>query len=104
MTYPGLPFDRQELSLIMRQTYDELIEFVTTLEFRAIHAELMSLAEEDRPAFVIEVLLRHEELQRRGVTVPDGILIETSVFGDRRPTLFAVKKSSREVPRSVGES
>lgn len=76
----------------MRQTYDELIAFVTTPAFSAIYAELMSLPREDRPSFIARVLLQPESLRERGVNVPDGILIQTSAFGDRRPTLFVVKK------------
>lgn len=91
-TYEGLDFDREELAAAMRTAYDELIEFVTTPEFRAVHAELMSLPLQDRPGFVMKVLLRPEELGKRGVQVPEEILIQTSAFGDRRPTLFVVKK------------
>jgi hypothetical protein len=90
--YSGLDFTREELSAVMREAYDELIDFVTTPAFKAIHEELMSLPRQDRPTFVASVFLRPEELAKRGVRVPDGILIQTSAFGDRRPTLFAVKK------------
>ncbi|MFE4023242.1 hypothetical protein ACFXPZ_38595 [Streptomyces sp. NPDC059101] len=76
----------------MRKTYDELIEFVTTPAFKAIHQELMMLDPRERPAYVARVLMQPDELARRGVTVPDGILIQRSSFGDRRPTLYAVKK------------
>jgi hypothetical protein len=34
--YPGLDFDREELATVMRQTYDELIAFVTTPAFVAL--------------------------------------------------------------------
>ena len=90
--YDGFDFDREELSSVMRTTYDELIEFIRQPAFRAIYDELMNLPKEARPAFVVEVLLDSRELSNRGVIVPDGILIQTSAFGDRRPTLFAVKK------------
>ncbi|RST13001.1 hypothetical protein E2C00_16670 [Streptomyces sp. WAC05374] len=90
--YPGLDFGREELSAVMRRTYDELIEFVTTPEFQAVHDELMELQESERPEFVQRVLLDPEELRSRGVMVPSGILIQMSAFGDRRPTLYAVKK------------
>jgi hypothetical protein len=89
--YPGLDFDRDELSAIMRQYYDRLIAFVTTPQFKAIHQELYSLPSEDRPRFVQTVILQPTELAKRGIIVPKGILIQTSAFGDRRPTLFAVK-------------
>ena len=39
--------------------------------------------------FSLEPITAQKE---RGLDVPDGVLIQTSAFGDRRPTLFAVKK------------
>ena len=90
--FSQLGFSREELASIMRQVWDELIEFVATPEFRAVHGELMSLPRAERPGFVERVLLRSEELAARGIEIPDGIQIQTSAFGDRRPTLFVVKK------------
>ena len=90
--YPELDFDRDELSRAMRDGYEDLIEFITRPAFQAIHAELMALPAKDRPSFVSAVILNSEELAARGLNVPDGILIQASAFGDRRPTLFAVKK------------
>jgi len=92
MNYKGLDFGPEELSSVMLSHYDELLAFVSTPSFRALYKELMELAPQDRPEFVTNVLLRRDELERRQVTIPDGILIQTSAFGDRRPTLFAVKK------------
>src|SRR5262245_31371792 len=90
--YATLDFDRDELSAVMRTAWDELIAFVTAREFQAVYKELASLPAHRRPAFVARVLLNRDELRSRGVEVPDGILIQTSAFGDRRPTLFVVKK------------
>ena len=90
--YPGLDFSQAELAAAMRQTYDELIAFVATPEFRALHADVMSLPKTQRPVFVTRVVLSADERERRGITVPHGILIQVSAFGDRRPTLFVVKK------------
>jgi hypothetical protein len=90
--YTTLGFAREELSAVMRQVWGELIEFVNTPKFRGVVTELMSLPRAERPGFVARVLLQREELARRGVEIPDGILIQTSSFGDRRPTLFVVKK------------
>ena len=81
-----------ELYRVMRKGYDELIEFVTTPSFQQLHAELYSLPERERPRYVEEVLLNPERLKARGVTVPEDIFIQRSSFGDRRPTLFCVKK------------
>ncbi len=90
--YPGLAYGKSELAAAMRQTYDELIAFVTQPAFQAVYKELRELPATERAEFVNKVLLRSEELARRGVRVHPGILIQTSAFGDRRPTLFAVKK------------
>ncbi len=90
--YPGMDFGREELAEVMRKNYDDIIDFVTQPAFKAIYEELMRLPQNKRPAFVVDVLLQPDELARRGVVVPEGILIQISAFGDRRPTLFAVKK------------
>lgn len=103
-TYPHLDFGREELAAAIRATYDDLIAFAATPSFATIRRELASLPPRDRPAFVSEVLLRPEELAKRGLTVPDGILIETSAFGDRRPTLFALKKYLPERFHAVWEN
>jgi hypothetical protein len=90
--YEGLDFGREELMRVMRQTYDDIIAFVTTAGFAAFYEEMMSLDPKRRPAFISRVLFQPNEMRRRGIVVPEGILIQTSAFGDRRPTLFAVKK------------
>jgi hypothetical protein len=89
--YNGLDFDRAELSAAMREGYDRLIDFITSAPFAELHQELMQLSPQARPAFVENVLLQSGELNKRGIYVPPNILIQTSAFGDRRPTLFAVK-------------
>jgi hypothetical protein len=90
--YPHMAYGKSELAAAMLANYDELIAFVTQPAFQAVYKELRELSATERPAFVNNVLLRPEELERRGVRLPPGILIQTSAFGDRRPTLFAVKK------------
>ena len=91
--YPGLDFDRAELSAVMRSYYDDIIDFILTPGFQTLYTELMALPESERPAYVSQVIMSPEERAKRGVMdIPDGILLQTSAFGDRRPTLFAVKK------------
>jgi len=90
--YANLSFGRNELTAAMRSTYDELIAFVSQPAFRTVYAEMLGLPASERPTFVNRVLLDRDELERRGVTIPPGVLVQTSAFGDRRPTLFAVKK------------
>ena len=89
--YPHLGYSQAELQAVMRAHYDKIIDFVTSEPFRTLMAEMSALSHLERPQFVHDVLLDKEELKRRGVVVPDGILIQRSAFGDRRPTLFAVK-------------
>lgn len=102
--YEGLDFGRAELARAMRKTYDDIIAFVTTPEFRNFYEEMMSLNPAQRPGFISRVLFRPEELSKRGIVVPEGILIQTSAFGDRRPTLFAVKKMMPTKYQSVWEN
>lgn len=75
-----------------RQGYDEIIQFVTTPEFNSVYKELMSLAIKDRPEFVVNVLLNDIELQNRGVDRPPDLFIMRTAFGDKRSTLFCIKK------------
>ncbi len=102
--YLGLPYDQEELAQAMRKTYAELIDFVTSPEFKAVWEELGSLRPEERPDFVRSVLLNKEELKKRGVVPTEGILIQRSAFGDRRPTLFCVKKYLPEKYHSTWEN
>lgn len=81
-----------DLYQVMRSTYDELIEFVVNEPFFGLVTELYTLPNEQRPSYVKNILLNPDELKSRSVIVPEGILIQRSAFGDRRPTLFVVKK------------
>ncbi|TLX05682.1 hypothetical protein [Rhizobium sp. MHM7A] len=92
MNYPGLDFTQAELRAAMASYYDDLLEFVSTDEFRSLYRTLMALPPSERPTFVETVILSSKELEDRGIRVPEDILVQTSAFGDRRPTLFAVKK------------
>ena len=89
--FEGLGFTQEELYGALRAGYDKLLDFVSLAPFRSLYAEMKRLPVAERPAFVKRVLLRPEELRQRGVVVPDGVLIQRSSFGDRRPTLFCVK-------------
>jgi len=86
------PKDYERLYAACRSGYDEIIDFVTSDAFKAVYNELMSLSPMQRPKFVVEVLLNDSELAKRGVERPPDLLIQRSAFGDRRPTLFCVKK------------
>ena len=62
------------------------------MPFQRLLSELYSRPPAERPAFVVDVILNPVERQKRGITVPDDILVLRSAFGDRRPTLFCLKK------------
>lgn len=89
--YDRLDYDQATLQRVMRTYYDKIIDFATQPAFQALMVEMSTLSASERPRFVADVLIDREELARRGVEVPDGILIQRSAFGDRRPTLFAIK-------------
>ena len=102
--YENLDFTRAELVDAIRIHYAELIAFVSQPAFRAAYDEMWQLDAAERPGFVNAVFVNRPELERRGVTIPDGVLIQTSAFGDRRPTLFAVKKFLPEQFHSAWEN
>lgn len=89
--YPHLGYSQAQLQAVMRAHYDKIIDFITSEPFKALMEEMSALSHLERPQFVRDVLLDKDALKTRGVTVPAGILIQRSAFGDRRPTLFAVK-------------
>jgi hypothetical protein len=90
--YEGLDFDRDELSAVMKRNYEDILNFITKPVFQSLFSEMMDLPPTERPKYVYKVWLDPIELKNRGLDVPEGILIQTSAFGDRRPTLFVVKK------------
>ena len=89
--FNGLSYTQADLQRVMRVHYDKIIDFVTSKFFLVAMDEMSAMSHVERPSFVVDVLLNNEELARRNIVVPDGILIQRSSFGDRRPTLFAVK-------------
>lgn len=102
--YEGLTYDRAELTEAMHTTYSDLIDFVSTPEFGAIMQEMRALHHTARPAFVYDVLLRDDVLAERGVHRPPEVLIQRSAFGDRRPTIFVVKKFLPEKYKDVWQN
>lgn len=93
-----------DLQRVMRVHYDIIIYFVTSPEFLCLMEELKSLPAADRPTYVRDVLLSDTALMTRGIKVPSGVLIQRSAFGDRRPTLFAVKHFLPDGYRNVWEN
>lgn len=82
-----LPQFREE----MLQAYRELQAFVTSQPFKTLLDELRGKTESEQEQFVSDVILDADELQRRGVSVPEGIIIQTSEFEALGPDLFVVK-------------
>ncbi|WP_347138858.1 hypothetical protein [Paracoccus sp. SSK6] len=82
----------EDLRSAFKEAYADLISFVSTPNFQALLDDMDALPVSGKVAFVKEVLLDKGELHRRGIDVPEDILIQRSAFGDRRPTLFCVKK------------
>jgi hypothetical protein len=90
--YPGLEFSRAELVSVMRAYYDDLIAVVGQPSFQSFYHEMMALPPTERPAFIAANLFDPMARASRGIQVPEDVLLQTSAFGDRRPTLFALKK------------
>ena len=81
-----------DLRQVMRENYDEIIDFVCSEPFKGLIEEMYTLPENQRPAYVSSKIVNLDYLASIGVDIPDGVLIQRSSFGDRRPTLFVVKK------------
>ena len=81
-----------DVGTIVRDSLLETIQFVKQPVFVALMEELYSAPPGERAEFVSAVLLRDSERRARGLTVPPGLTIQRSAFGDGRPTLFCVSK------------
>ena len=90
--YQGLSYERPALQAAMRNAYNSLIDFITTDAFKTLMDDLGALHPSHRPKFVFDVLLSDDALAARGIKRPKNILIQRSAFGDRRPTIFVVKR------------
>lgn len=104
LQYEGVDFTQAELRAAMREAYDDIISFVTTESFAAFYHAMMAQPASARPSFVKEGLFTDDGLRKWDILVPPDILIQTSAFGDRRPTLFAVKKMMPERFQCVWEN
>ena len=90
--YSGLDFSREELSEVMKEYYSDIVNFITQPTFQNLFYEMMCLEPKERPEYVNQVWLNKELLIKKGMVFTEDILIQVSAFGDRRPTLFVVKK------------
>src|SRR4051794_18442083 len=76
----------------MQSAYRDLIELACSQPFERLLDDLYALAPWERPQFVNQVILSGKALAQRGIHIPSDILVVRSSFGDRRPTLFCIKK------------
>ena len=102
--YADLNFSQKDLVQAFESCYIDIIEFVTQDVFQELFSKMMKLDTTERPQFVNEVWLNKQYLLEKGLKFSEGILIQTSAFGDRRPTLFVVKKFLPEKFHSVWEN
>lgn len=77
---------------VIQEGIEEIGQFVVQPQFQTLLEDLYSLPVEERPQFVIDVVLNPEEQAQRGIIAPEDMLIQRSVFADGRPTLFCVSK------------
>ena len=82
--------DLAEIRAGVRDAVKRIGRFVRCAEFKALLDDLYALEDDARPDFVLRVILNDEERKRRGIVVPDGMIIQRSTFADNRPTLFCV--------------
>ena len=80
------------IQTIIREGIEEIRDFIVTPQFISLLGDLYERSHEERPKFVLDVVLSPEERARRGIAVPDGLVIQRSTFADGRPTLFCVSK------------
>ncbi len=82
----------EQIRSVIQEGIEQVGEFTATPAFQALLDELYDLPDQERPAFVQDVVLNPAERARRGIDVPADMLIQRSEFADQRPTLFCVSK------------
>lgn len=90
--------DRDEMLSVL----EEINVFTETKEFKSLVDELKGIPERDaKYQFVRNVVINKAEQEKRGIFVPDGMLIQRSYFTDDRPTLFCVVKYLKDGKRKM---
>lgn len=87
-----MPIDAREFRDKIRTSLLDIADFVDTAEFQQLLVDLWETPPEERPEFVRNVILDEGEMEKRGIEVPEDIVVQRSAFGDNRPTLFCVTK------------
>lgn len=98
---PMPPLSQEMVRQEAKQGLLEVRDFVTGDEFVAMLQELYALPVQERDEFVRGTILDEDELEDRGIHVPEGLKIQRSRFGDGRPTLFCVAKLLSDGVRKV---
>jgi hypothetical protein len=80
------------LESVLWSAYNDIRQFAFTEPFVSVLGEFWATPESERPTFVSRVLLNRDELRKRGVTLPNDMLIQRTAFRDNRPTQFAIVK------------
>jgi hypothetical protein len=80
------------LDAAIRQALTEISQFTSTAKFQNLLQELYDLPINDRARFVESVIIEDSALRSRGIDTPQGMIVQRSAFGDKRPTLFCVTK------------
>jgi hypothetical protein len=94
--------DPETFARWMQEALADIHQYVTTDAFRAVLEEmnaLPTLAGKDE--FVRHNLLDPAQLAKRGITPPEGIEVQRSVFSDGRPTTFCVVKYLPDLVRKM---
>ena len=89
---PEAPEDREVIRETLYRGILEIADFVVVDPFLSTLQEMYDMPEEDRPAFVLDVVLNEEAREARGIRVPETMTIQRSTFYDGRPTLFCISK------------
>lgn len=92
---------REAVQQEARAGLEQIRDLITTDEFVKVLVELYDLDPADRDEYVRKVLLDPVEVAERGISVPDGVKIQRSQFGDQRPTIFCVTKLMSDGVRKV---
>lgn len=91
----ALPETPQSPEIIRQTIYRavlDIADLVLGSQFSQAITEMYDLPLESRPQFVMDVFLNSEELNRRGIVIPETMNIQRSTFYDGRPTLFCISK------------
>jgi hypothetical protein len=88
---PGVQFDPTKYNE-SKSILAYLKTFASKSEFQLLLQELYSKSGDARSKFVHDVIINPGEIAKRGIIVPNDIIIQRTAFADNRPTLFCLTK------------